>query len=51
MIQSSQASALCSSQRRHARGFTLVELMVAVTVGLILSLVITGTVLNVGKAL
>ncbi|MDH3210692.1 MAG: PilW family protein [Burkholderiaceae bacterium] len=49
MIQSSQASALCSSQRRHARGFTLVELMVAVTVGLILSLVITGTVLNVGK--
>lgn len=34
---------------RHVRGLTLIELMVAIAVGLIVSLAITGAVLTMGK--
>lgn len=39
------------SSARRAAGFTLVELMVALAVGLVLSLVITGSVLTMGRQL
>ena len=36
-------------RRRHARGFTLVELMVALTIGLVLALAISLSMLSMGR--
>lgn len=49
MKQSSLAMMQRRSRPSRPRGFTLVELMVAITIGLVFSLVITGTVLTMGR--
>lgn len=49
MKQFSMAPTRLSPTPSRPRGFTLVELMVAIAVGLVFSLVITGTVLNMGR--
>jgi type IV pilus assembly protein PilW len=49
MIELQRPLPVGSSITRRQGGFTMVELMVAITIGLVLSLAVTGTILTMGR--